>query len=89
MFYLLGCLPLIGIILIVVVISVVRGAISTMGDVVYELYLTVRDRIMQPFRPTPVEAEIDDMDYYVETSAKEKIYSDEDGEYVSFKKLKR
>ncbi len=89
MFYLLGCLPLIGIILIVVVISVVRGAISTMGDVVYGLYLTVRDRVMRPFQPTPVESEIDDMNYYVETSSKEKIYSDEDGEYVSFKKIKR
>ena len=44
---------------------------------------------MRPFRPTPTESEIEDMNYFVETSAKEKIYSDEDGEYVSFKKIRK
>ena len=84
----LGCLPILLIILIVVVISIVRGAINTAFNVVYGLYLTIVDALCRPFRPTPVESEIDDMNYYAETSAKEKIYTQEDGEYVSFKKIK-
>lgn len=83
-----GCLPLLLIILLVVVISIVRGVINTAFNVVYGLYLTVCDYLRRPFRPTPTESEIEDMNYFVETSAKEKIYNKEDGEYVSFKKIK-
>ncbi|MBR0036063.1 MAG: hypothetical protein IJP70_00315 [Bacteroidales bacterium] len=86
MFY-LGCLPVLLIVLVVVALSLVRGVVNTLGDIVIGLYLTVKDFFRKLFLPKPLESKIENMDYFVETEEKPKIYDKEDGEYVSFKEL--
>ncbi len=88
MFY-LGCLPLLAIILLLVVISFVRGLLRTAVDVLYGLYLTVRERWFGLFRPTPTESEIDDINYYRPTEERPKFYTSEDGKYISYKETKK
>ena len=86
MFY-FGCLPLLAIILIVMAISLVRGAIDTTINVIIGLYLTIKERILKLFRPKPLESEIDNPNYFNQTELKEKLYDKEDGEYVSYKEV--
>ena len=86
MFY-IGCLPILAILLVVVVLSLIRGAVNTAINVVIGLYLTIKERIQQLFRPKPLESEIDNLDYFNETELKEKLYDKEDGEYVSYKEV--
>ena len=87
MFY-LGCLPLLFLILVVAVIAMIRGFIRNVCDVLYGLWLTVRDWWFGLFRPTPTISEIEDVYYYRATSERPKYYSPDDGEYVKFKKVK-
>jgi len=87
MFY-IGCLPLLGIILIMVVISMVRGMLNTLGDIVYGMYLTVKEKFISLFQPTPTESDIEDISYYRATEERPKYYDKSDGEYVSFKEKK-
>ena len=87
MFY-IGCLPILAILLVVVVLSLIRGAVNTAINVVIGLYLTIKERIQQLFRPKPLESEIDNLDYFNETELKEKLYDKEDGEYVSYREIK-
>lgn len=87
MFY-FGCLPILAIILIVMAISLVRGAINTTINVIIGLYLTIKERILQLFRPKPLESEIDNPNYFNQTELKEKLYDKEDGEYVSYREIK-
>ena len=86
MFY-FGCLPFLAIVLIVMAISLVRGAINTTINVIIGLYLTIKERILQLFRPKPLESEIDNLNYFNQTELKEKLYDKEDGEYVSYKEV--
>ena len=86
MFY-FGCLPILAIVLIVMAISLVRGAINTTINVIIGLYLTIKERILQLFRPKPLESEIDNLNYFNQTELKEKLYDKEDGEYVSYKEV--
>lgn len=69
-------------------ISLVRSAVSTLGEIAYGLYLTVKDWVCNLFRPKPLESEIDDLDYYHPTEEREKLYDKTDGEYISFKEIK-
>ena len=87
MFY-FGCLPILAIILIVMAISLVRGAINTTINVIIGLYLTIKERILQLFRPKPLESEIDNPNYFNQTELKEKLYDKEDGKYVSYREIK-
>lgn len=88
MFY-LGCLPLLAIILLLVVISLVRGLLRTAVDVLYGLYLTVREWWFGLFRPTPTESKIEDINYYRPTEERPKYYDKEDGKYVSYKNIRK
>lgn len=87
MFY-FGCLPLLAIILIMVVLSLVRNLFKTAFDVLLGAYLTFQDWVYGLFRPSPIESEIEDPNYYHPTEEREKLYSDKDGEYVKFKNVK-
>ncbi len=87
--YLFGCLPFIAIILLLVVISLVRGLLKTTVDVLYGLWLTLEEWFYGLFRPTPTESYIEDMNYYHPTEERPKLYAPDDGEYVSYKSIKR
>ena len=88
MFY-LGCLPLIVIVLLFMAVAIVRGVIKTSGDIVYGLYLTIREKLIALFRPKPTESVIDDVNYYRETELRPKFYDKSDGSYIRFKNLKK
>lgn len=87
--YLLGCLPILAIVLLLLGVSLVRGLLKTTVDVLYGLWLTVREWWYSLFRPTPTESEIEDINYYRDTHQRPKYYTKDDGEYVSFKKVKK
>ena len=87
MFY-IGCLPLLVIMLLFMAVAIVRGVIKTSGDIVYGLYLTIREKFIALFRPTPTESYIDDVNYYRPTELRPKLYSKSDGVYTSFRKVK-
>ncbi len=86
MFY-IGCFPILLIILVVVALSLVRGVVNTLGDIVIGLYLTIKEKIGNLFKPKPLESEIDNTDYFVETTEKPKYYDKSDGEYTSYKEI--
>ena len=88
MFY-IGCLPILAIILIVVVISLIRRLFKTTFDVLLGAYLTFQDWVYGLFRPSPIESEIEDINYYKPTEEHPKLYTEEDGEYVRYKTVKR
>jgi len=87
MFY-IGCLPLLAFVLLLVVLSLVRSVLNTSVNVLYGLYLTIKEKIVALFQPTPTESDIDNINYYRETEERPKYYDKEDGEYVSFKETK-
>ena len=84
----MGCLPILGIVFLVIVVALVRGVLNTLWNVAYGFYLTVKESILKPFQPTPLESEIEDLNYYTETQLKDKLYDKNDGEYTSFKEIK-
>lgn len=86
MFY-FGCIFLLFIVIVMMVLSLVRNAFGFVFNVIYGAWLSARDWWHGLFRPTPVESEIEDMNYYHETEERPKLYEDEDGEYTSFKEL--
>jgi len=88
MFY-IGCLPILALILIVVIISVVRGILNTTVNVIYGLWLTIKEWFQGLFRPTPQESDLEDINYFHETQEREKLYTENDGEYVRFKNIKK
>ena len=87
MFY-IGCIPLLALVVLIVVFSLIKGMLNTLGDIVIGAYLTFKEYILKFFRPTPIESEIENFDYYNDTQLREKLYDKGDGEYVSFKEIR-
>lgn len=83
----IGCLFIIAIVIVMLVLSLVRTAFRTLGDVLYGLVLTIEDWWYGLFRPKPTESDIEDMNYFHETEEKPKRYDEEDGDYTSFKEI--
>lgn len=76
-------------------IAVVRGllnmGLNILGIVGYKInnFLnSLYDTLTSPFRPKPTESDIEDPNYYQATEEKPKRYSEEDGEYIDYKKTK-
>ncbi len=86
MFY-FGCFPILGLVLIIAIVMVAFRILHTASDVVIGLYLTVKEKVLALFRPAPLESEIEDPNYYAETSLREKLYDKDDGEYISYKEI--
>ncbi len=88
----LGCLPILLIILVFLVPSLLLGLvrlfINTLEDIFYGIRSAIRNLLDKLFLPSPLESEIEDPDYYSKTEERPKRYSKEDGEYTSYKWIK-
>ncbi|MBO6012847.1 MAG: hypothetical protein J6P82_04950 [Bacteroidales bacterium] len=87
MLYLVGCVVVLLFIAPVVALAIFRTVANTLGTIVLGVYYSVRDFFHNLFAPKPVESDIDNPDYFVETTEKPKLYNKDDGEYTSFKEL--
>jgi len=92
----IGCLLIPAILLLFLAIAVVKGllnmgfnVISIIGYKINSAINSFLDFITSPFRAKPVESDLEDPNYYQATEEKEKKYNDLDGDYVSYKKVKR
>lgn len=91
----IGCLLIPIIILLVIALAVIRSVMSMginvlkiLGYKISDMIDDIWDFLTAPFRAKPVESDIEDPNYYQPTEERPKRYSESDGEYIAYKKIK-